>query len=122
MKCMKCGREFRSWKELPVFAEVWKGPDDYVITLADDADYEDAECIMFRGCPECKTDAYIVDDYTHLRLEWEKFCQYLFEDSGFAKATLRFCDRLNEIPSTAWIIRKFNKFLDWIEKKGRPNK
>ena len=59
--CNKCGRRFTGSDELKKFVEVQVDVDG-IYTL----DYKigmdlDEKCEIFRGCPHCRTDAYLMD-------------------------------------------------------------
>lgn len=59
--CNRCGRRFADFFDLPLFVEKQKSADDvYVERYIRGEPLEEGE-VVFRGCPQCKTDAYLMD-------------------------------------------------------------
>ncbi|MBE6666881.1 MAG: hypothetical protein E7607_01030 [Ruminococcaceae bacterium] len=59
--CNKCGRKFKDEDELQRFVEAQIAPDDvYIRKYIRGEPLEEGE-VIFRGCPNCKCDAYLMD-------------------------------------------------------------
>lgn len=59
--CNRCGRRFADFFDLPLFVEKQKSADDvYVERYIRGEPLEEGEAV-FRGCPQCRTDAYLMD-------------------------------------------------------------
>ena len=59
--CNKCGRSFASDDDLAKILNVQVAADDEVFVLYDGQDFDEAHGIVFDGCPDCLTDAYLMD-------------------------------------------------------------
>ena len=61
IECSRCGRRFTDKSELKRFVEVHDGVDDVYVVGYDKGIAGAANTVVFRGCPDCRTERFLID-------------------------------------------------------------